>query len=374
MDTAISDKTLINKDAEQEKSPKLLDFNNDLPEDTPEKEYDIIVASYGLKLFHERNLAESIGRMCKIVKPDGTLFLVATNSMLSGIQYSMDISNMKTTVYHGANTNLVVAKRLRVHSTNGATNGTTNGADGLTNGHTNGTSHAPEVIMILAANPSGLALKVASKLSTTLQKHQYGTRLFSWGSDISTLAGKSCISLLEFENSLLGDLRAEDFEPFKKIVFETKSLFWVTALEDPSTAMIDGLLRVVRNETPGLDVRILHADEQLSPVASIERLVGLLAKAFLWNGEDKEFQIKRNVLHICRAEEDFVLNEEIQSLLPGSTDIITNVPLGKIQYPVKLSVRSPGMLNSVCMEHDESAEAELEPDFVEIETEATSLK
>jgi len=138
--------------------------------------------------------------------------------------------------------------------------------------------------------------------------------------------------------------------------------------------MIDGLVRVVRNETPGLDVRVLHADESLSLVAPAERLADLLVKAFLWHGEDKEFQVKGGILHICRAEEDTVLNEEINSVISGSTNAIVEVPLGDIRYPVKLCVRSPGMLDLVFLEPDESAEAELEPDFVEIETKATSLK
>jgi len=321
--------------------------------------------------------------MCKVVKQNGTLCFLATDQMLSGIKVAMDVGNMTMTVYHGTDTGLVIAKKLSAPQTNGLTNGSTNGltngltngyTNGYTNGHTNGITSGPEITIILAANPSEKALAVASKLITSLQKNHHETRIFSWGQDVSALGGKSCISLLDFEKSLLQDLRAEDFEPFKKLILETKSLFWVTALNDPSAAMIDGLVRVVRNETPGLDVRILHADEPSSLVAPAEHLADLLAKAFLWDGEDKEFRVKDDVLHICRAEEDDVLNEEINSLLPGSTKAIAEVPLGEIQYPVKLCVRSPGMLSSVCLEPDESAEAELEPEFIEIETKATSMK
>jgi hypothetical protein len=375
VNTAIPDKTLIKKESEQEESLKVLDFGNDPPEDAPEEQYDILVASDAAQLLYAPSLAEAIGRMCKVLKQDGTFCFLATDSMLSSIQSAMDVSNLKTTVYHGVDTGLVVAKKLSVAKTNGTTNGLTNShTEEHTNGHTNGVTSEPEITIILAANPTEMALAVASKLVTSLQKHHYETRVFSWGPEISALTGKSCISLLEFEKSLLRDLRAEDFEPFKKLILETKSLFWVTALNDPSTAMIDGLVRVVRNETPGLNVRVLHADEPSSLVTPAERLADLLAKAFLWDGEDKEFQVKGDVLHICRAEEDMVLNEEINDLLPGSTKTIVEVPLGEIQYPVKLCVRSPGMLSSVCMEPDESAEAELDPDFVEIETKATSLK
>lgn len=377
VNTAIPDKTSIKKGTEQKESLKVIDFGIDLPEDEPEEQYDVLVASDTAQLLYTPSLAEAIGRMCKVVKQDGTLCFLATDSMLGSIECAMDVSNMQTTVYHsadmyhGADTGLVVAKKLSVPKSSSTTNGLTSG---YTNGYTNGVTSEPEMTIVVAANPTESALSVASKLITSLQKHHYRTRVFSWGPDISSLAGKSCISLLEFEKSLLRDLRAEDFEPFKKLILETKSLFWVTALNDPSTAMIDGLVRVVRNETPGLDVRVVHADGPSSLVAPASRLADLLTKAFLWDGDDKEFQVKGDVLHICRAEEDTVLNEEINSLLPGSTKAITEILLGEIQYPVKLCVRSPGMLSSVCMEPDESAEEELEPEFIEIETKATALK
>ena len=376
MNTAIPNKSLVQEGSKQEESLlKVLDFRNNLPEDMPEEQHDILVVSDAAQLWYAPSSAETIGRMCKVLKQDGTLCFLATDSMLSSIQSAMNASSMETTIYHGVDTSLIVAKKLNVPEPNGTTDGLTNGhTNKFTSGHTNGVTSEAEITIILATNPTETALAVAAKLVSGLQKHHYEAHMFSWGADLSALAGKSCISLLEFENSLLRDLRAEDFEPFKKLILETKSLFWVTALADPSSAMIDGLVRVVRNETPGLDVRVLHVDEPSSLVAPAERLADLLAKTFLLKGEDKEFQVKDNVVHICRAEEDTILNEEINSLLPGSTKAIAEIPLREIQYPVKLCVRSPGMLSSVCLEPDESAEAGLEPGFVEIETKATSLK
>ncbi|KFA49985.1 hypothetical protein S40293_05963 [Stachybotrys chartarum IBT 40293] len=415
---AIPDENPINENIQPE-SIKILDFGKEFPEDTPKEQYDVLVLSNAVQLSSTLDLGQAIARMCKVVKQNGTLFFLITDSIFTDIQSVMDAIDMEITIHRSIDTNLIVAKKPSIPRPNGNTNDLANGTvdnhikglsngltnehtDGLfngyinghTNGHTNGqvsrhtngylngfsngaTNDAKdletEAIIILATNPTVLALAVASNLVAILQKHHCEVGVFSWRPDVSPLKGKSCISLLELEKSFLKDLRAQDFEPLKKLILETKSLFWVTALNDPSNAMIDGLVRAVRNETPGLDVRVLHADESSSLFAPAQRFADLLAQAFLWDGQDNEFRVKDDILHTSRVKEDTVLNEEINSLLPGATKAVAEAPLGEIEYPVKLCVRSPGMLSSVCMKPDESAETELEPDFIEIETKATAL-
>jgi zearalenone synthase (highly reducing iterative type I polyketide synthase) len=372
---------------ERDATLEVLDFGQDLPADTPRNDYDVLILSDVNFGTYTSNPAEAIDRMCKVVKQDGTMCILATESILQRIQPGLDANRMETTVLHCADAgpSLIVSKRCLMPSTaetsNGATNGMTNGvANGTTNGTTKGMTEVAtgtermQITIIQAANPTEMALAVTSSLTAAFKEHDYETQVFSWGSDVSALAGKSCISLLEFQQPLLQDLSAQNFESVKKLLLETSKLFWVTALDDPAAAIIDGLVRVVRNETPGLNVRIFHADEQSSLFASPERLADTMAKTFLWVGEDNEFRVRDNLVHVCRVEEDTVLNDEINGLLPGAAKTITSLPLGDVKYPLKLCVRSPGMLSSVCLEPDESAETELEPDFIEIYTQATALK
>lgn len=374
--TAVRDEALISKDAIQQGSAKVLDFAQELPSDVSKDQYDILCVSDAALLSYVQLSVGAVGRMCEAVKHGGTLCLLVTDSMLSSIQPALDINNMQKPLIHipakATGSGLAIFKKSGLSSTNGISSPLTNGTNG-TNG-INGALPSSEITLIIDANPTEMTLAVTLKLIAILKEHDYDSRVFCWGSDVSALAGRSCISLLEIEKPLLRDLTEADFEPLKKLILETKSLFWVTKLDDPSTAMIDGLVRVVRNETPGLDVRIFHADEPSALSMPANILTGLMSKAFLYTGADNEFHVKDDVLQICRAEEDTVLNEEIDGLLPGATKTITRVRLGDIEYPVKLGVQSPGILSSVCLEPDESAEAELEPDFVEIQTKATALK
>lgn len=363
--TAYRNETVSKTGTGSEGSLKILDFGEDLPADTTENHYDLLIASsLGLSSYAS-NPAEAVSRMCKVVKQGGLMGILTADSMLSSIQPVLDASNLETIVLHRAEmgASLVIAKKSHGSRIERMANGTTNGM---------AEEEQTQITLIQAANPTEAAVAVASGLIASLEKHGYETCTFSWGlKDISTLADKSCISLLEFQRPLLRDLGSEDFESVKKLLLETKNLFWVTALDDPGAAMIDGLVRVVRNETPGLNMRIFHADE---PSAPAERLAKMISKAFLWTGEDNEFSVKDGFVHTCRVEEDAVLNEEINGLLPGASKTVASLPLGQVQYPVKLGVRTPGMLSSVCLEPDESAEEELEPDFVEIKTKATALK
>ena len=360
VNTVLPDESLI-KTTEQQESLEVLDFRQELPEEVSKDGYDILVATDAALSFYAESIPESVERMCQVVKHDGALCFLATDNFLRLIHPVLVHNNMQVNEFLGkdAGFGLVIAKKI---SPNELPNGS------------NGATAAPEVTIILPANPTGKALSVASKLVHRLQEHHFEAPIFSWGHDVSALSGKACISLLEFEKPLLRNLAAADFVSLKKLILETESLFWVTALDDPSTAMIDGLVRVVRNETPGLNVRIFHADDPSSLASPVEVLAGLVVRAFLSTGPDDEFQVKDDILHICRAEEDVGLNEEINSLLPDAARPITKVPLGEIKYPVKLCVQSPGNLSSVCLELDTAAEEELAPDFLEIETKASALK
>lgn len=360
---ACRDKKLVKSEMEGQISAKVLDFGQDLPTDTPGDHYDLLISPDISLNSYVLDLAETIGRMCKVVKQGGIMCILSAEINVASIKSVLDANNMETAVFHHTNagSSLVIAKKHDVPSINGTANGIAG-------------QKRKQITLIQATHPTEAATTVASRLTMLLEKHGYDTDIFSWGSDTSTLVGKSCISLLEFQKSILRDLTTEDFESVKKLLLKTENLFWVTALDDPSAAIIDGLVRVVRNETPGLSVRIFHADEPSSLMVPVERLADMIVKVFFWTGKDNEFHVKGDLVHICRVEEDTVLNEEINSLLPGSTKTVANLSLGEVEYPVKLCVRSPGMLSSVCLEPDDSAELELEPDFVEIQTKATALK
>lgn len=361
---------------EEQGSPiAILDFTQGDTSDTPPKTYDLVVVSDISS--YEPNLEQVIEHMCKVVEGGGTACILASGSILERTQHALEANHMEPTVLQNSEEagaisavsqepSLIISKKPPGACKNATMNGV-NGEDNLKH----------NVVLIQAADPTKAALEVASNLTQSLERHGYTTENFSWtsASDMISVAGKLVISLPEFQQPFLQDVDESDFKNLKKLLLETGKLFWVTALDDPSTAMIDGLTRTVRSEMPGLSLRVFHADgKPTASPTSAASLVDMMVKAFLWTGEDNEFHVKEGLLHVSRIEEDPVLNEEINGLLPGAAKAICSLPLKEVPCPVKLCVLSPGMLSSICLERDDTVEATLEPDYIEINVKATALK
>jgi zearalenone synthase (highly reducing iterative type I polyketide synthase) len=166
-------------------------------------------------------------------------------------------------------------------------------------------------------------------------------------------------------------LTEADFFSIKKLILDTASLFWLTGIQGPASRIIDGLARVVRNETPGLRLRTFHADNLTSSHARAAKLVQL---AFSSDCGENEYVIRDDIVHVGRVEENHHINRDINAHLPGATKCITKMPLKSRPYDLKLNIRMPGMLDTLCLEMDERAMTELHPEEVEIETKVSSIK
>jgi len=358
-------KTRLEQDSRgQEIRLEILDFSDDQPAATPGDElYDVLIA---LNIESCDSIPELVAeRMIEVLKVGGTICILVSDRLLSRIQNVFDNNDMRITVIRRPGTaesqepSVLIAERQYISLTNGI-NGVVKNAE------------PEQITLILTANPTKVERAFSSELNMILTKYGHKVCVFPWDSSISRLAGKSCISLLEFQKPLLRDLTEEDFGRVKQLVLSTARLFWVTGFDDPSTSMIDGLARTVRNEVPGLALSTFHASD---PSLLLPKdLAELVSKAFASGGKDDEFRVMRGLLHVSRIEENTALGEDISSLLPGISKTISRLPFNQLQYPVRLGVQSPGLLDSICMEEDDLAKTELEPDLVEIQVKATALK
>ena len=341
-------------------SAEALDFSQHHPVDKIEnRTYDVVLVP-NFSVFASK-LELVLENMTSVLKEGGTLCISVTGNFVDQTKAFFDGKHMETIlipdseVAQAQQSSLFIVKKTTSH---------TNGI--------NGTSGPQRITLIQAADPSRTAQILATELALSLEKYGYDTDSFIWSSDVSKLAGQSCISLLEIEKPLLRNLNEKDFDCVKKIILETSSLLWITGFDDPSAAMIDGLARVVRNETPGLSLRTFHSEESF--LSSAGTLAELISKAFISKTQDEEFRVRDGLLQISRIEEDTPLNKQMNSLLPGAPQKISSLPLNQAQCPLKLCIRSPGMLDSICMIADDSAETELPSDFIEIQVKATALK
>ena len=229
-----------------------------------------------------------------------------------------------------------------------------------------------EVSIILPSTMPARGQTISQCLSEALTGHAYTTSNFVWGSDISMLEDKSCISLLEIDDPVLSDLTEPDFACLKRVITRAKRLLWIVGFDGPSCGMISGLARVVRNEMPGISFQTVHAD--LASTSSNEPLSSAVTRVFEASTNEDEFKIQDGIVRISRIEEDEVANNQVQALMPNAPDVIDTILLREAGVPLKLCVQTPGMLDSLCFEVDDLPLKELEADEVEIDVKATALK
>ncbi|KAF2639734.1 putative polyketide synthase [Massarina eburnea CBS 473.64] len=343
------------EEASHDVAVESLNFAENLSADSLNgRNYDLIVVtdldSFGAQA--ER----AISNLTKVLKASGRLCILASDNVLAQIQPTFDAKVLQTTLFEDSKRSLALVKK----------SAPTNGTNGV-NGH----SESESVVLIQPFEPSEKNTSISREISKTLEGHGIETEIFVWGSDVAALAGKTCISLLELDSPFLEDLPEKCFQPVKTVILESASVFWITGFNAPSASMIDGLARVVRNETPGLRIRTLHADE--SSLASPRRFAEHFDRAFSSKSEDDEYLIKGDLLQISRIEEDTTFNDQINGLLPNAAKTITNMPLKEIPHAVKMVIQTPGMLDSVAMEIDDLAGTELEPNFIEVKVVASSI-
>ena len=324
-----------------------------------DRSYDVMVAfDLGANV---SKLNVAVITMIKLLKKEGKICILEPNSTLEEVQLLLDTNHAESMVFQNIDEDASQQLSLVMAKINDMSDA--NGVNGVTK---------KEVVLIQPAEPAVHTQAVASDLTACLEKTDHSITPFRWGSDISKLSGKSCISLMELETPLLRDLGRDDFDTLKNAVLGAQKMFWIVGFDDPSAALIDGVARVVRNEVPGLSFRTLHTKEQT--VLSTGNLTELIARAFNSKTEDDEYLINDGVLQVSRIEEDEVLNAQINDVLPGAESKIVSMPLKQAQYPLKLAVQKPGMLDSLCLEPDDLPETALEETFIEIQVKATALK
>ena len=229
-----------------------------------------------------------------------------------------------------------------------------------------------DIVIVQPADASARALAFGQQLSVDLEKDSFQTTIFSWGSDVSHLKDKQCISLLELEKPLLNDLNEEGFTSLKSAITETKELLWIVGFDDPCNGMVNGLARVVRNEIPGISFRTAQTD--FAHESSPEESTSMIARVFKSKTLEDELRIQNGIISVSRIEEDIVTTKEVENLMPNARDRINRVPLAEVGSPQKLCIQTQGMLDSLCFEADDLPLTQLEDDQIEIDVKATALK
>ncbi|KAH8164718.1 hypothetical protein CIB48_g3560 [Xylaria polymorpha] len=187
--------------------------------------------------------------------------------------------------------------------------------------------------------------------------------------DIQTAAtsvgGKTVVSLLEYERPFLEEIEAAQFEQAKQVLLHSAELLWVTRsdsddrLGHPSRRIISGLLRCVKQRT--LRVGSHAISSRLRSFWGAKQNVP----------EEMETVEQDGAFCIPRYLPEPILNRSLSVKEPGAAPEVED--LIQPNRPLKLTIGTPGMLDTLHFVDDDAPFQPLADEEVEIEVKACAM-
>lgn len=186
--------------------------------------------------------------------------------------------------------------------------------------------------------------------------------------------GKCVISLLETQGPFLADISKSDFDALRLVLLQNSNLLWVTNKTSadgpygPFLNLASGLLRSLRSENSLLRLQELHLEDVGANIKKAAETISDILKLMLQEGDEPgEAEVVENdgVLQIARYIPEVNKNRSLSNI--GATLVPELQPLVQPGRPLKLTVGSPGMLNTLHFIDDPIPAQPLQDDHVEIE-------
>ncbi|KAI4194227.1 MAG: hypothetical protein LQ350_007892 [Teloschistes chrysophthalmus] len=194
------------------------------------------------------------------------------------------------------------------------------------------------------------------------------------------ISARHFIMIRDLETPLLPDIDAESFSALQRLLTSAGRILWVTRGGNDSVssvfhAMADGLCRTSceGNQSVSLVKLALATTEQASVATDIAHIVNVF-RSTTWGHESGSIEPELleidGLLHINRTRVADKLDDHI---FERTTNPVRLQEFGA-DFPLKLNVKTPGLLDSMEFVEDEDAENPLAPDEVLIEIRAIGLK
>lgn len=193
---------------------------------------------------------------------------------------------------------------------------------------------------------------------------------------MTNLSEKHCIVIDDPRCPQLTTMTADSFRGLKTLS-QAAGVLWITGgLTCPDAGIVRGLARTLRSESQITNIVTLAVDDWDSPSSNIFDLIGQVFErsfccSFPQTEYDSEFAVRDGTICIPRlvhdASMDQCLNREVQK---GSRGLQPFVQEGR---PLKLTIASPGFLDTLCFVEDEQAIKRLTDDEIEIDVKSAGL-
>ncbi|KAF8241412.1 hypothetical protein K440DRAFT_656775 [Wilcoxina mikolae CBS 423.85] len=241
----------------------------------------------------------------------------------------------------------------------------------------------PKIIVVAETN-SVLQQKISEQLKFRLELLGCQECQLISPRDISATAfdHRSCIFLPDLEESFLSDIGSEGYQALQTMLAVGSRMLWLTqggglTMENPNAELVTGLARCIRSENSGFNFIHLALDGSKifsNVVDTVDTILKVFKHTMLAGHERHEttYAKKYGVLYINRVVEANYLNHHI-SLKTTQGQARLQKFGQELVRPLKLSIGSPGLLDSLQFVDDLEYERPLLPEEVEIEVKVTAM-
>ncbi|KAL2258524.1 hypothetical protein VTK26DRAFT_8144 [Humicola hyalothermophila] len=197
---------------------------------------------------------------------------------------------------------------------------------------------------------------------------------------VSVDEDKVCVFIDDPENPVLANANPAQFDGLKTICTKSRGMLWVTrggvdACTNPSASLASGFLRSLRQEYSGKRLGTLDLDpsQPMFSPESVGSVTEVFKKFFDFSGmeptNDYEFSVRDGVVHIPRYVKDVMRNQAVFAQ-PDSPPQPRLEPFLQSDRPIRLTIGTPGLLDTLAFDDDLTAAEALPEDFVEVEPRA----
>lgn len=236
---------------------------------------------------------------------------------------------------------------------------------------------APEFAII--SGTGELSAPFALKIQKQFESQGFSTSLLHWETFTDCdITGKFCVSLAELENPILAEISEENWSSFRRLTLGSQGALLVTggaAMDCPRPlgSLAVGLTRAIRNENANVSIATLDINPLDSGIddVSANAICALTLNYSQGDSLDHEYATRDGVIYVPRVTKTPNLNKQLQKY--ESKGELEEVSFTRCGRPLKLTIKTPGLLDTFRFKEDDLYYEPLPEDWIEIQVKAVGL-
>ncbi|KAI7762967.1 hypothetical protein LZL87_013069 [Fusarium oxysporum] len=232
---------------------------------------------------------------------------------------------------------------------------------------------------VIISTGSVSSQKLAQSIQKQFEFSSHDVSVTQWD-DVSKsrVAGKYCLCIGEWENPVLATLTDENWERLRQIIRSSYGTLCITggsAMDCPDTmkSLMVGLSRAIRNEDDGVRLATLDLEtaDRVDFVRAAKNFLKVASIHAFSDESDGEYAARDLTVYVPRVESILDVDNSLSKYQrKGQPELVSFKRSGR---PLKLTIKTPALLDTFRWDEDEIYHQPLPEVWVEIEVKSVGL-